>query len=242
MQLTPAGLVKLNAAAGTGQIALTLTTEVISLPADGRIINTGAVFPNSGYSLSDPGVVTPPVESKFGQIDITKIDATTDAPLEGAEFRVFRSESDAEAYAADPAANAALPLQARQNGAGGLVETFTTGVDGKVSIFGLRASNWENGIELTVPGTYQNYWLLETKAPEGYELLTAPFGPISVLYDSATPTVVPFGRADVENAPKVTLPLTGGTIATWLFTVAGALILCGSALLLIRARTRPALA
>lgn len=240
--LTTAGLTKLNAVAGTvQQITLTLTTEIVSLPADGRIVNTATVFPNSGYPLAGPGVSTPAVESKFGRLDISKVDANTPATaLAGAEFKVFSSEADATAYAADPTANAALPLTGQQNGAGALVDTFTTGADGTVSIFGLRASNWEDGAELTDPVQFQNYWLLETKAPDGYELATAPFGPISVLYDDANPAAVPFGELDVPNVPKTTLPLTGGTIATWLFTVAGALILSGSALLLIRTRRREA--
>lgn len=239
VELTDAGLTKLNAVTGTAQeIALTLTTEVLSLPADGVLENTGAVFPNSGFPITGPGVVTPPVESKFGEIDITKVIAGTATGLDGAEFKVFASEADALSYAADPTAGAALPLQALENGAGSLTETFVTNGSGEVTIFGLRASNWQDGIELTDPATFQNYWLLETKAPVGYALLTAPVGPISVLYDQATATVLPNGEVTVENVEKPELPLTGGTIATWLFYASGGLILGGGAMLLMRARTR----
>lgn len=237
--LTPAGLVKLNASAGTtAEIALTLTTEVVSLPADGRLVNEGAVFPNSGFGTpgEEPGVPTNEVESKFGEINIVKTDANTNAPLSDVEFMVFASDADARAYAADPTTNAALPLQARQNGTGALVTTFVTNADGEVSITGLRASNWQDGELVTAPAEYQNYWLLETKAHEGYELATAPFGPISVLFDAAAPTVLPFGDLAATNVPKVQLPFTGGTISTWLFSVTGVLILGGTAALLIRRR------
>lgn len=241
VELTAAGRTKLNAAVGSGvQIALTLTTEVVSLPADGIIENTGAVFPNSGFPLTGPGIVTPPVESKFGEIYILKVIAGTTTGLAGAQFKVFASQADAEAYSADPTANADLPLQAYQNGIGNgsLTETFTTDADGEVSISGLRASNWQDGEELTDSADFQNYWLLEVRAPDGYELLTAPVGPITVLYDNANPTVLPFGEATIENVEKPLLPFTGGTIATWLFYLGGGLILVGGAALLIRARSR----
>ena len=238
--LNASGLTKLNAVAGTAQeIALTLTTEVLSLPADGIIVNSGAIFPNDGFPTTGPGIVTPPVESKFGRIDITKVDAETPATvLAGAEFKVFASEADAQAYAADPVANAALPLSAQQNGTGALVDTFTTDAAGEVSIFGLRASNWQDGAELTDPADFQNYWLLETKAPAGYELQTAPLGPVTVLFDNAQPTVVPFGAITIPDAKKTVLPFTGGTLSTWLFFVVGALVIGGGALLLVRRRAR----
>ena len=244
VELTAAGLAKLNAVAGgTQNIALTITTKVVSLPENGIIENEGIVFPNSGYPISGPGVVTPPVESKFGAINILKVDAADGTNfLAGAEFKVFKSEADARAFAADPVSNASLPLKAQENGAGALVDTFTTGTNGEVSIFGLRASNWQDGAEVSDPADFQNYWLLETKAPQDYELATAPFGPITVKYDNAAPTVLPFGELDVPNVEKTELPLTGGTIATGIFFLAGALILGGISLLVIRSRKRGAMA
>lgn len=241
VRLTAPGLVKLNAVAGTpAEIALTFTSTVVSLPANGIIENTATVFPNESFPETGPGITTPPVVSRFGQINILKQDSETNAPLAGAEFKVFASEADARAYAADPAANAALPLQAQQNGTGTLVETFTTAADGTVSITGLRASNWQDGAVLTNPADYQGYWLLETKAPAGYELATAPFGAINVLFDAASPAVLPHGDVTVPNVGKPELPLTGGQIATGVFGLFGALVLTGGVLLVIRARRQGA--
>lgn len=250
VRLLEPGLLKLNDVAGTtAEVAVTLTTEVVSLPTNGVIENSAVLFPNESFPLDGTGVPTNQVESRFGAINITKQDA--DAPgtrLAGAEFKVFRSLDDANAYAAGEdefagtaAEYAALPLRALQNGTGDLTDTFVTGADGTVSITGLRASNWQDG-ELLDPDTdpYQNYWLLETKAPSGYELATAPIGEITVFYDETTPTVLPYGEVTVPNVAKPELPLTGGQIATGVFGLLGALVLTGGVLLVIRARRQDA--
>lgn len=243
--LTASGLTALNAVAATDEVSVTFNTEVVSLPTDGIIANTGVVFPNDSYPLSGPGVPTEEVESKFGEIIIDKFVNGSDvatSPLAGAEFKVFASEADAIAYAADPtaAANAELPLEAYENAGTTLTDTFTTDADGQVRIFGLRASNWQDGAELTNPADFQNYWVVETKAPAGYELSTAPFGPISVLWNANEPAELPTASLDVPNVPKTELPFTGGTLATWAFYLAGGALLIGGALFAIRARLRGA--
>ncbi|WP_102509752.1 SpaH/EbpB family LPXTG-anchored major pilin [Sanguibacter massiliensis] len=241
VRLTPAGLVKLNDRVGTtDKIALAFTTTVLSLPTNGVIENTATVFPNDSFPETGPGITTPPVVSRFGEINILKRDSATNTPLAAAEFKVFASEADASAYAADPVANADRALTAQQNGTGALVSTFVTGADGTVSITGLRASNWQDGVRLTDSTTFQNYWLLETKAPTGYELATAPIGAITVLYDQNAPTVLPHGDITVPNVGKPELPLTGGQIATGVFGLLGALVLTGGVLLVIRARRQGA--
>ena len=241
VRLTEDGLDKLNAVVGsTDKIALSFTTTVETLPADGIIANTAVIFPNESFPETGPGVETPEVTSRFGTINILKADADDNTPLAGAEFKVFASEAHARAYAADPVANVALPLEAYQNGTGDPVSTFVTGADGKVAITGLRASNWQDGERLTSVAEYQRYWVLETKAPAGYELATAPFGPVDVLYDAAAPTVLPHGDLTVPNVEKPELPLTGGQIATGVFGLLGALVLTGGVLLVVRARRQGA--
>lgn len=241
VRLTASGLAKLNAVAGTPvDVALAFPTTVVSLPGNGMIENTAVLFPNDAFPETGPGIETPTVVSRFGVLNIIKQESGSATRLAGAEFMVFASEADALAYAADPVANVALPLRAQQNGTGALVDRFVTGAGGTVSVTGLRASNWQDGALLTDPADYQGYWLLETKAPSGYELATAPFGAINVLYNSAAPAVLPFGDVTVPNVLKPELPLTGGQIASGVFGLLGALVLSGGVLLVIRARRQSA--
>ncbi len=82
---------------------------------------------------------------------------------------------------------------------------------------------------------YGTYYLVETQAPEGYELLTSRFKFVvsegSHARTSANPEVI-------ENVPLPDIPLTGG-IGTTIFTVTGlALILSGVVLFVVSRKTK----
>ena len=240
VRLTDDGLAKLNAYPGNGYIMLMFSTTVVSLPEDGIITNKGAIFPNEGVSETGPGVETPEVTSRFGEIRIVKTDMDDGTLLAGAEFKVFKSDEDAEAYQADPVGQAHRALEAYANGTGELTTTFTTGADGTVRITGLRASNWQDGVYLHGEHDFQHYVVLETKAPDGYELASMTFRGIDVLYDPADPAEMPHADLEIPNAGKAQLPLTGGQIATGVFGLLGALVLAGGVLLVVRARRQGA--
>lgn len=216
-------------------ITTTVNTTIDTNLAD--VVNTGYLYVNHPASdisadPSDPdnppNVPTDPVISKFGQLELTKVDAAnTTTTLTGAEFAVYESEADALAQT-----NA--------------IATSTDNNDGTYSFPSLRLSNWENGAKLTNQADWRPpYWLVETKAPAGYNLSTKPF-PFYLL-DSTT-TYTPTGNfiggvVDTNgifeyqflNAKKLTLPLTGGKGAV-IFTVGGVALIAFAAVLFARSR------
>lgn len=225
---TEAGLVKLAAihtADASVQIQVVLTTTVTALPGNGIVPNSAAVFPNDSYDIEDPddpGVPSEEVESRFGNLVVTKLAQGTATALAGAEFRVYPTQADAE-----EGTNEIVPT--------GATTPWVTGSDGTVTITGLRASNWANGQLLTDEGDFQTYWLVETKAPEGYELLADPIE-FTVLSNGTD--VLALGEADVINVPEnagFELPLTGGA-GTAIFTIVGLGLVGIAAVVLVRSR------
>ena len=116
--------------------------------------------------------------------------------------------------------------------------TFTSeGVDGRVVIEGLRYSGFVNGKEVEAGAEgYRTYWIAETKAPAGFEMLAEP---IEVIVDDVSTTVV---DQQVLNVPKnagFQLPLTGASGATSIIMLSGLLLLIvGTAAVVVSRRKR----
>ncbi len=200
---TPAGLDKLSLVWGvdaSAQVKVVITTKVLKV---GEIGNTAKVFPN----IRSFGRTTTPVITKWGSIVLEKVNSkSTESKLGGAQFRVFLTEEAAKAKTI--------------NG----VSTFTSrDGDGIVLIEGLRYSGWANGVAVAQgKAGYQSYWIAETKAPAGFELLAAPF---EVVVDSPSTTVPTEVVENVAKNAGFQLPLTGASGATTLIMGAGLLLL-----------------
>lgn len=85
------------------------------------------------------------------------------------------------------------------------------------------------------PGTY---WLVETKAPEGYKVMSKA---LEIVIDAKDPDIEPGYAEEVTilNTAKVSLPITGG-IGTLIFTFSGIALMGAAALLYLRSRKKKA--
>jgi fimbrial isopeptide formation D2 family protein/LPXTG-motif cell wall-anchored protein len=211
------------AANPTAKVVVTVNTTVNQV---GEISNTAVVYPNAASFTITPGqpggpVVTPPVITKWGNIVLHKKDSQTAASLAGATFSVYPTKADALA------GTNAITI--------GGASSWTTDASGKLVISGLRYSNWANGAAVS-PGQpgYQSYWLVETKAPAGYELLAQP---VETTVTSADPAVVTVTIDNVKNNAGFQLPLTGGA-GTLALTLGGVLLLGGAGLTMVTGRRK----
>jgi fimbrial isopeptide formation D2 family protein len=223
VDFTAAGRAKL-VANKSAQVQVVIRTTINAV---GEIVNEAIVYPNEASFDIEPGepggpIVTPESEVKYGNVTIEKVNAADNtAKLEGATFQVYLTEADATA--------GTNPISIKGT------SSWTTDSAGLLTISGLRQSDWYNG-QTVAPGDtgFQYYWIVETAAPTGFELLAAPVR-VTV---GAVDTVIDF---TVENSPSnggFTLPFTGSTIDAGLIYGAGAAILLGAAILVIRQRRK----
>ena len=198
---------------------------------DGLFKNKAVLLPNdpgNGWKPSQ-GKVPPPdfpnseVVSKFGKVKITKVNAKDDTKkLAGATFEVYKCTPEGTPAENFESNNATLGDKLTVNGE----TSFTTGTDGTVTIDGLRNNDWENNEAVANPGYY---CLVETKAPEGFELQTRPIA-FQILQTNSKADNEYTLATTVKDVPKnggFNLPLTGAA-GVGVLIGAGALLVGGS--------------
>ena len=167
-------------------------------------------------------------------LDILKTKKDSNEKLAGAKFSLYTSETDAK--------NGTNPIKVTGSNGSYVVDptSHTTEFESVSSIDG-------KGYNLRVNGLAEGtYYLVETKAPDGFNKLTAP---IVVKITKSTDTDVNNWTIskdgtneedkiiDVENSTGSLLPSTGG-MGTIAFTVVAALLVLGVAVSFIRDRKR----
>ncbi|MGO4248773.1 SpaH/EbpB family LPXTG-anchored major pilin [Paenarthrobacter sp. RAF54_2] len=203
------------------RVQVMVSTKVNTI---GEIENEALVYPNAASFNITPGqpggpIVTPPVATKWGGMTLQKVDENA-AALAGASFSVYTNEADAKA-GTNP-----VDIEGQS--------VFTVAGDGTLTISGLRYSDWANGVAVA-PGDadYRTYYLVETTAPTGYELLAEP---VSFLINSTTTAVgIDLSVKNIPSNNGFELPLTGG-VGTGILYAAGALLVIGAGLLFVRNR------
>lgn len=152
---------------------------------------------------------------------------TTKTPLAGAEFQLKNSaEANAAAMKFVVVDGAEVPTYRHVHGGdeANMVDTITTDANGKFKIVGLDSGN---------------YYLYETKAPAGYNKLTAPVTVQVVKVGSYDEVGLNYrvegevdGYIEVINHTGVILPETGST-GTVIFVTVGSILVIGMGLLLV---------
>lgn len=243
VSLTPAGMAYAASNQGSGES--TAEIRVYFKAVINENAQMGTTIPNTahleytnsaGVEYKDDSDVP---EVHTGGIHILKTD-TSDTPLAGAIFKIAREATEAEL------SDTAVTKEILNVGGKELSVVFvefhaaadmsdkktpevTTGEDGQAVFYGLA---------------YGTYYLVETKAPEGYNLLTQP---ITVEINESSHLTKADGWENAEGEvidntihvvnTKFILPETGG-MGTTVFTVAGILIIGAACLLLLSNRKK----
>lgn len=170
-------------------------------------------------------------------LDINKTKKESDEKLAGAKFRLYLSEAEAKANDESKAIKVS-PVVAGV--AGNYVVDPASSTTEFVSVESIEGKDYNLHVNGLAAGTY---YLVETKAPEGYNKLTDSIKVTITKAGDTNWTVKKNDTAendkiiDVENSTGSILPSTGG-MGTIAFTVVAALLVLGVAVSFIRDRKR----
>lgn len=244
VSLTEAGMKKV-ATNGDTKIQVVFETHT-DKDFNGTIVNHMDVdYLSPG--LKPVEVPSPPEEDPeyyTGGFDIKKTAEDEAKLLAGAEFHLATSEEDAKAnkFLASDGKSYTLNNDGSVTGMpNGVTLLKATSDDQGLAEFNGLELNWytdtdgdgqqDIGTEPTFDADQikRDYWVVETKAPEGYELLKAP-QQITVNLASESNDII---EATIVNETKTDLPFTGGAGTTLLIAIAIGAITIGTAAVVI---------
>ena len=156
------------------------------------------------------------------EFDLVKVDGTTNKLLDGAKFKLYDAKDSVTPIKVVPVAGGYRVANGNEAGA---TETIAV-TGGKVRISGLDKTT---------------YWLEETKAPDGYNMLTER-KPVDLTNGSNNTTLTSdtWSEADhgvaVENNAGTVLPSTGGMGTTLFYVIGGGLMVAAVVLLVTKKR------
>ncbi|MHC9643357.1 SpaH/EbpB family LPXTG-anchored major pilin [Corynebacterium diphtheriae] len=206
------------------KIEVTIPATVKEM-GDGDVKNKAQVFdnnPNTGEENKPKE--TPEVHTYYGGVKFTKVEAGTENKLAGAEFKVYGVKKDQTCDKASIDRNALEQVKVN-----GQAQTYKSAEGtGLVTIDGLHVNDYANATEGTA-NFYTSYCLVETKSPEGFELLARP---VEFKVSKKDPgQVLNINRTGkIENLKDRTpeLPMTGGAGVGILAAIGAAIIGAGA--------------
>jgi len=171
------------------------------------------------------------VETDTQKFTLDKIDATTSAKLSGAEFELYKATLTTTGTGADEKTTATTSGSAIQLISVAAGETYRIATAEEIADNTVTKVTKivTAGKVITVNGVAgdEDYALLETKAPAGYNKLDDPI-PVDVNTLNTLAVTVP-------NNSGTVLPSTGG-IGTTIFYIVGGMLLVGAAIVLVARR------
>lgn len=190
---------------------------------DGDVKNQALVFendPNTGQEKQPQE--TPEVNTYYGGVQFQKVEAGTNNGLEGAEFLVY-GVKEGQACTKDSVDGQLLDQMVINGKSDPYVSAASTG---QVTIDGLHVNDFADNEQKA--NEYGSYCLVETKSPQGFELLAEPVE-FQVLKENAGQIVNINQTGKIENLKDTTpnLPMTGGAGIGILAAIGAAIVAVG---------------
>lgn len=204
--------------------------------ANGEIANVAVVNVNDLEVDGTVGMQTPPVETRWGAVDLAKVNASApdSAPfpgLEGAEFELYMGSTDAAGCSTATTGNT-LVASNIVSGTDGALGTITG------TTFTALPGLWVDDSSTTTDFAQRCYFLVETQAPAGFVLPADAADRTTEFIVHPETTAHAEATVEIENEQQTVpeLPLTGGVMQTMLLLTGGGLIATALGLLIVRRR------